>query len=39
MQDVRQADVVNVMRETFDQSRVFGALDSFSDVLAHDASV
>src|SRR5206468_2230507 len=37
MQDVRQADIVNVMRETFDQARVFSALDSFSDVfISHD---
>src|SRR5207253_7278723 len=38
VQSVGQPDVVDVVCETLDQSRVFGALYSLSDVLAHDAS-
>jgi hypothetical protein len=39
MQRVGQTNVVNVMGQTLDQSRVFGSFDSFSNVLSHDASM
>src|SRR5438128_9803086 len=38
MQRLRQPDVIDIMCESLDQSWVFGALDSLSDVLTHDAS-
>jgi hypothetical protein len=35
---VRQPDIVNVVAESLDQSRVLGSLHSLSDVLSHKAS-
>ena len=39
VQRAGQADVINIVREAFDQSRVFGSFYSLSDVFSHDASV